>query len=92
MNKEILQNGDRVKFRNGEKGIFISGCFIGYDTYKIAELYDYDDDLTNTLEKTWDVIEISKPTYKTIAKREISKMTIEEIKEELGYDFDIVEK
>ena len=91
MDKSMLQDGDKVIFRNGFETIYQNGFFM-YDATRLTGIDDYHDDLLSGIGSGYDVMEIKRPSYKTNATREVAKMTVEEIKNIIGYDFEIVEK
>ena len=91
MYKENLENGDKVIFRNGFEAIYQNGFFI-YDATRLTGIDDYDDNLICGVGAGYDVMEIKRPSYKSKATRTVAKMTVEEIKNIIGYDFEIVEK
>lgn len=92
LNKTILKNYDIVIFNNGKKGLFLNGWFyneLGDNCYGVD---DYEANLVNNDNVDYTVVEILRPNYESIAKREVVKLTMEEIKAIIGYDFEIVEE
>ena len=91
MDKSKLQDGDKVILRNGFETIYQNGFFM-YDATRLVGIDDYDDELNSGVGNGYDVMEIKSPSYETKATRTVAKMTVEEIKNIIGYDFEIVEK
>ena len=92
LKKEILKDYDMVTHRNGENSLYLAGWFYNYTGSKFIGIDDYNDELRDESDKDNDVMEILRPSYENIAKRAVTKMTVEEIKAIIVYDIEIVEK
>lgn len=92
LKKENLKDCDIVTHRNGEQSLYLAGWFYDNTGNKFIGIDDYNEELKDESDKDNDVMEILRPSYKNVAKRAVTKMTVEEIKAIIGYDIEIVEK
>lgn len=90
--KDNLKDYDKVIFKNGKEGLYLNKWIYNELGDNIYGLGDYEDNLVNIDNKDYNVVEILRPSYESVAKREVVKMTVEEIKAIIGYDIEIVEK
>lgn len=90
--KHNLKNCDKVIFKNGKEGLYLNNWFYNELGDNFYGMDDYEDNLVCLDNKDYNVVEILRPSYESVAKREVVKMTVEEIKEIIGYDIEIVEK
>lgn len=90
--KDNLKDYDKVIFKNGKEGLYLNKWIYNELGDNFYGLGDYEDNLVNIDNKDYNVVEILRPSYESVAKREVVKMTVEEIKAIIGYDIEIVEK
>lgn len=90
--KDNLKDYDKVIFKNGKEGLYLNEWIYNELGDNVYCLGDYWDNLVNVDNNDYNVVEILRPSYKSVAKREVVKMTVEEIKAIIGYDIEIVEK
>ncbi len=100
--KSDLKGGDIVTYRNGAvRVIDINRKRIVYlENFNDLSMCfnDYNEDLFNddNCNTNWDIVEVYRPTtketFKTERKKEIKKMTVAQICEELGYDIEIIKE
>ena len=90
--KDNLKDYDKVIFKNGKEGLYLNEWIYNELGDNFYGLGDYEDNLVNIDNKDYNVVEILRPSYESVAKREVVKMTVEEIKAIIGYDIEIVEK
>lgn len=90
--KHNLKDYDKVIFKNGKEGLYLKDWFYNELGDNFYGMGDYEDNLVNIDNKDYNVVEILRPNYVSVAKREVVKMTVEEIKAIIGYDIEIVEK
>lgn len=92
LNKTMLKDYDIVIFNNGKQGLFLNGWFYIKLSDNRYGVDDYEANLVNNDNVDYTIVEILRPNYESIAKREVIKLTMEEIKAIIGYDFEIVEE
>lgn len=97
--KSDLQGGDIVTYRDGGKRIvdILNNRLVYLNDFSSESMHlnNYNNDLMDIDNcSQWDIVEVFRATTKEtfITKREIKKMTVKEICEELGYDIEIVKE
>lgn len=99
--KNDLQDGDIVTLRNGDRLIYGDENFFDLNTSCHNGIYmscHINTDLTRNREHHTDedIVKVERPTeYKTVfvrKEKEVKKMTVSQICEELGYDVEIIKE